>query len=77
MNDPGMDLDIAAELRECHSFFTTGKTKSVRFRLEQLFVLAKCVADFRGEIVEALGADLRKPELEVHVSETLTVLEEI
>ncbi|MGC9527954.1 MAG: aldehyde dehydrogenase [Limnospira sp.] len=57
-------LDIAEILRQQRQFFATGQTREVDFRLAQLRRLKQAIADFEGPILEAVRADLRRPELE-------------
>jgi acyl-CoA reductase-like NAD-dependent aldehyde dehydrogenase len=45
-------------------FFATGQTKELAFRLEQLQRLKKTIQDYEQKILDALKADLNKPELE-------------
>jgi aldehyde dehydrogenase (NAD+) len=45
-------------------FFATGQTKELAFRLEQLQRLKKTIQDSEQKILDALKADLNKPELE-------------
>ncbi|MEH1888004.1 MAG: aldehyde dehydrogenase [Nostoc sp.] len=50
-------------------FFQTGKTKDVTFRIEQLKNLKQAIIEHERSIVEALQADLHKPELESYLTE--------
>lgn len=45
-------------------FFATGKTKSIEFRREQLQKLKAAISGSSQKILDALYADLRKPEFE-------------
>jgi aldehyde dehydrogenase (NAD+) len=58
------------------SFFNTGKTKDVEFRLAQLKKLRQAIKDFEAPILEALKADLHKPEYEAFLTE-IGVLQEV
>ncbi|MEH1834021.1 MAG: aldehyde dehydrogenase [Nostoc sp.] len=57
-------------------FFQTGKTKDVNFRIEQLKNLKQAIIEHERSIVEALQADLHKPELESYLTE-IGVIKEI
>ncbi|MDY6938631.1 MAG: aldehyde dehydrogenase [Cyanobacteriota bacterium] len=47
-------------------FFATGKTKNINFRIEQLERLKQAILDRQQAIVEAVNADLRRPEFEAY-----------
>ena len=57
-------------------FFQTGKTKDVTFRIEQLKTLKQAIIEHEQSIVEALQADLRKPEVETYLTE-ISVIKDI
>ncbi|AVH70302.1 aldehyde dehydrogenase [Nostoc sp. 'Lobaria pulmonaria (5183) cyanobiont'] len=57
-------------------FFQTGKTKEVTFRIEQLKNLKQAIIEHEQSIVEALQADLRKPEVETYLTE-ISVIKDI
>ncbi|MHC5725124.1 MAG: aldehyde dehydrogenase [Nostoc sp.] len=65
--------DIIQNQRE---FFRTGKTKDVTFRIEQLKTLKQAIIEHEQSIVEALQADLHKPELETYITE-ISVIKDI
>ncbi|MFS0515525.1 aldehyde dehydrogenase [Nostoc sp. UIC 10607] len=65
--------DIIQNQRE---FFQTGKTKDVTFRIEQLINLKQAIIEHEQSIVEALQADLHKPEVETYLTE-IGVIKEI
>ena len=58
-------------------FFDSGATLPFSFRLEQLLRLKAAIKAYEADIVAALQADLRKPELEAYSSEVGFVYEEI
>lgn len=58
------NLNIGEILRQQRQFFATGQTREVDFRLAQLRRLKQAIADFERPIIEAVRADLRRPELE-------------
>jgi acyl-CoA reductase-like NAD-dependent aldehyde dehydrogenase len=64
--------DIIQQQRE---FFATGKTKDVAFRLEQLKRLKQAILDNQTAILEAVNADLNKPEFEAYATEIGVVRE--
>lgn len=57
-------------------FFNTGQTKSVEFRLQQLQRLKQAIKQHQTAIIQALQADLGKPEFEAYGFE-IGVLEEV
>ncbi|MBG1242381.1 aldehyde dehydrogenase [Nostoc sp. NZL] len=65
--------DIIQNQRE---FFQTGKTKDVTFRIEQLRNIKQAIIEHEQSIVEALQADLHKPEVETYLTE-IGVIKEI
>ncbi|MCC5663100.1 aldehyde dehydrogenase [Nostoc sp. CHAB 5784] len=65
--------DIIQNQRE---FFQTGKTKDVTFRIEQLKTLKQAIIEHDQAIIQALQADLHKPEVETYITE-ISVIKEI
>ncbi|MBD2364129.1 aldehyde dehydrogenase [Anabaena minutissima FACHB-250] len=63
-------------LRKQKYFFQTGQTKDVAFRLEQLKKLKDLVINHEKSIIQALKADLHKPEFETYATE-IGVIKEI
>ncbi|MBN3961350.1 aldehyde dehydrogenase [Nostoc sp. NMS8] len=63
-------------LHNQREFFQTGKTKDVNFRIEQLKSLKQTIIEHEKSIVEALQADLHKPEVEAYITE-ISVVKEI
>jgi aldehyde dehydrogenase (NAD+) len=57
-------------------FFQTGKTKDINFRIEQLKNLKQAIIEYEQPIVEALQADLHKPEVETYLTE-ISVIKDI
>ncbi|MBE9103552.1 aldehyde dehydrogenase [Nostoc cf. edaphicum LEGE 07299] len=57
-------------------FFQTGKTKDVNFRIEQLKNLKQAITLHEQSIIEALKADLHKPEVETYLTE-ISVIKDI
>lgn len=59
------------------SFFNSGKTKEVSFRIETLKKLRDLVVRHEDDILKAVKADLNKPEMEAKRAEVGLVLSEI
>ncbi|MES9762089.1 aldehyde dehydrogenase [Priestia megaterium] len=59
------------------SFFNSGKTKDVAFRIETLKKLRDLVVRHEDDILKAVKADLNKPEMEAKRAEVGLVLSEI
>ncbi|MCD7034255.1 aldehyde dehydrogenase [Metabacillus sp. GX 13764] len=59
------------------SFFRSGKTKDLTFRMEMLTKLKDLVSSHEQDIIDALKADLNKPEAEAKRAEAGLVLGEI
>ncbi|AXI30327.1 aldehyde dehydrogenase family protein [Priestia megaterium] len=59
------------------SFFHSGKTKDVAFRIETLKKLRELVVRHEDDILKAVKADLNKPEMEAKRAEVGLVLSEI
>ncbi|MDD9784354.1 aldehyde dehydrogenase [Priestia megaterium] len=59
------------------SFFNSGKTKDVAFRIETLKKLRELVVRHEDDILKAVKADLNKPEMEAKRAEVGLVLSEI
>ncbi|MDH6097456.1 aldehyde dehydrogenase [Anabaenopsis sp. FSS-46] len=68
-------LNIPEMLYNQREFFQTGKTKDITFRLEQLKILKQAVLDNEQAIIQALKADLHKPEFETYAIEIGVVTE--
>jgi acyl-CoA reductase-like NAD-dependent aldehyde dehydrogenase len=61
--------NVAAIIRKQRDFFQTGQTKNIAFRLEHLKILKQAIVTNKQPIIEALHADLRKPEFESYATE--------
>jgi len=59
-------VEIIAKQRQ---FFQTGKTKDLAFRIAQLQILKQLVIENKPAIIQALKADLHKPEFETYATE--------
>jgi aldehyde dehydrogenase (NAD+) len=71
-----VEQEIGDLLKRQRVFFATGQTRDVNFRIEQLKRLRQAVVAYAPRVLEALKADLGKPELEAYVTE-VGVLQEI
>ncbi|MDZ8051772.1 MAG: aldehyde dehydrogenase [Aulosira sp. ZfuVER01] len=71
------DLSISAAdiIRKQRDFFQTCKTKDVNFRIAQLKKLKQAILDNEQAIVQALKADLHKPEFETYATEIFVIKE--
>jgi aldehyde dehydrogenase (NAD+) len=58
-------------------FFDFGNTRKYEFRIEQLKKLKAAIKKYENEILEALQADLHKPQFEAYVSEVGFMYEEL
>lgn len=68
-------ISIKDIIRKQREFFQTGKTKDVAFRIEQLKILKQAVLENEQAIIQALKADLNKPEFETYATEILVYKE--
>ncbi|MEZ2322188.1 MAG: aldehyde dehydrogenase [Microcoleus sp.] len=57
---------VSDMLQQQRQFFATGKTKEVDFRLEQLHKLKSAIQLNQSRIVDAVNADLNRPEFEAY-----------
>jgi aldehyde dehydrogenase (NAD+) len=62
----GKKMLISDMLQQQRQFFATGKTKDVDFRLEQLHKLKSAIQLNQSRIVDAVNADLNRPEFEAY-----------
>ncbi|MBW4640180.1 MAG: aldehyde dehydrogenase [Gloeocapsa sp. UFS-A4-WI-NPMV-4B04] len=62
-------------IRKQCEFFKTGKCKDITFRIEQLKTLKKAIIEHQSVIINALKADLNKPEFEAYATELWVVKE--
>ncbi len=60
---------VRSLIQQQRSFFSTGKTKDIEFRLTQLQALRQAVLDNQDAIMAAVQADLRKPDFEAFATE--------
>lgn len=64
-------------IRQQRDFFQTGKTKDVAFRIAGLKKLDQAISDNAAAIIDALKADLNKPEFETYLTEIALSQKEI
>lgn len=64
-------------MESMHSFFATGATKDIRFRVNQLKKLAKAIRDNQSLIEVALYKDLGKSKEEAYLTEIQILLDDI
>ncbi len=77
MSEQLEQLELPDLLERQRSFFRSGKTLSVRFRLEHLARLKAALTEGEQEILGALEQDLGKPPFESYETELGMVLSEI
>lgn len=70
-------LSVQEIISRQHSFFATGKTKGIRFRLLFLQKLYDAICSHESEILDALYGDLNKSKEEGYLTEVSIVLSEI
>ena len=68
-------LAVSDLIRKQREFFKTGKSKDITFRIEQLKTLKKAIIEHQPVIINALKADLNKPEFEAYATELWVVKE--
>ncbi len=66
---------ISEIIHRQRQFFATGQTKEVGFRIEQLKRLKQAILDNQAAIIEAMAADLNKPEFEAYATEIGAIAE--
>lgn len=70
-------FSASALVKKQRTYFNSGATLDVSFRIEQLKKLRKLIVDNEKQIIEALYKDLRKPELEAYATEVGLCLSEL
>ncbi|MCV3213773.1 aldehyde dehydrogenase [Plectonema radiosum NIES-515] len=69
------NLSIPDIISKQRDFFQTGETKNIDFRVAQLKTLKQAIIEDTEVIIEALKADLNKPEFEAYATEVLVYKE--
>ncbi len=72
-----MESYIKGSVAAIRSYFASGETRSIDFRIEQLKRLKSYIKSHEGEILEALTADLGKSSEEGYLTEISIVMSEI
>ena len=72
-----MVIKLDEILDEQKSYFKSGATLDVDFRIDKLKILKSTIINYKEKIIDALYKDLRKPELEVYMTEIMPVLEDL
>jgi aldehyde dehydrogenase (NAD+) len=70
-----LSTSAAGIITNQREFFQTGKTKDVDFRIAQLKILKQAILEHEQPIIQALKADLNKPEFETYATEVLVTKE--
>lgn len=70
-------MDVAAMLEKQRKYYRSGATLPVKFRIQNLIKLYKCISKYKDDINKALKADLGKCDFDGFVCETGLVLMEI
>ncbi|KAI4453210.1 aldehyde dehydrogenase [Holotrichia oblita] len=74
----GIDMsDVKKTIEIQRTFFNTGKTKDINFRIAKLNLLRNAIKKYENEIINALRLDLNKAPFEAYETEIGIVLEEI
>lgn len=68
---------VSQILTEHKSYFHSGETKEIRFRIQQLNKLKNAIKKYEKDILDALYKDLRKSEFEAYSTEIGFVLDSI
>lgn len=72
------DIDtVLSYIKEHKSYFETGETRNIDFRMEQLKKMKKAIQENEGLILAALYEDLHKSEFEAYASEIGLLLDSI
>jgi len=72
-----MDTQEQEIIKNQQQFFTSGTTKSILFRKEQLKKLKQAIINHEQEILDALHSDLGKPAFSAYLSEIYYCVQEI
>ncbi len=70
-----LSISAAEIITKQREFFQTGKTKDIDFRIAQLKILKQAILEHEQAIIQALKADLNKPEFETYATEVLVTKE--
>jgi len=73
MNNEALERLLAQQ----RSYFASGKTRSIHWRVEQLKKLKQAIIKYEPDILDALHADIGKPPMQAYGSEIFLCLHEI
>jgi len=65
-DSPQSSAEISSLVRSQRSFFASGQTRSIDFRLEKLKLLKSAILQSQAQIVQAVQGDLGRPEFEAY-----------
>uniref|UniRef100_A0A8I3P9Z4 Aldehyde dehydrogenase family 3 member A2 n=1 Tax=Canis lupus familiaris TaxID=9615 RepID=A0A8I3P9Z4_CANLF len=68
---------MESRIQRVRAAFASGRSRPVRFRLQQLEALRRMVQEREKDILEAIAGDLCKSELNAYSQEVITVLGEL
>ncbi|XP_047400025.1 aldehyde dehydrogenase family 3 member A2 isoform X2 [Sciurus carolinensis] len=68
---------MESQVQQLRQAFRSGRSRPLRFRLQQLEALRRMVQECEKDILEAIAADLCKSEFNAYSQEVITVLGEI
>lgn len=71
------EYSISELVKQQRTYFATNQTQEIDFRQQQLVVLKQLIINHEPAIIQALQADLHKPELEAITSEIILTTKEI
>ncbi|MBZ3891389.1 Multidrug and toxin extrusion protein 2 [Sciurus carolinensis] len=71
------DQTMESQVQQLRQAFRSGRSRPLRFRLQQLEALRRMVQECEKDILEAIAADLCKSEFNAYSQEVITVLGEI
>jgi aldehyde dehydrogenase (NAD+) len=72
-----MSASIPSAVQAAQTYFATGITKPVAYRIAQLKKLKQALLDHEQELIEGLYADLHKAPFDAYLSELYLVIKEI
>lgn len=70
-------IGIGEIIKKQRTFFESGKTKNVNFRIKQLSILKNAIEEFEDEILNSIYKDLNKVKFEAYETEIGLVISEI
>lgn len=70
-------MEAAELLKRQKTYFKSGATKSVDFRIHQLETLKRVITEHERDFIEAISMDFKKPEFETYATELGIIHDEI